>query len=226
MTLIIAADVQDHLILAGDHCAVLSSLSNPVVSDVVISNYRKVYPWKYGAIAASGDVFLVAGFCRLFLRHQRCGGAVDLRLVASEAKQLRTRAGVPRCQSTGNIFFTLPGQYGFELHSVCIGDSTVEYEHIAPISTRLSLREACAPDVAVCQAFNRQLRPLFWFKDRSCFHRHHLDLLAGLYRSQSDVDALVTSSFDTFILDKRTGVGTFWPGSPAARSRGRVHPQL
>jgi hypothetical protein len=77
MTLIIAADVQDHLILAGDHCAVLSRGSN-ATEQVIIHNYQKVHSWKYGAIAGSGDVVLMAVFLRLFLLHERQGVRMDV----------------------------------------------------------------------------------------------------------------------------------------------------
>jgi len=213
MTLIIAADVQDHLILAGDHCAVMSRVSIESDSDVVIGNYRKVFPWKYGAVTASGDVFLVMWFCRLFLHHEQQGGAVDLLQVASEAKHMRTRHGIPRTSSTANIFFSLPGADGFALHGLSIKGRTMDYERIEPISTRFSMREERSPDESVCQAFNTLLRPSFFFQTVDAFNRHHLDLLGAFYTAQSAVDDRVTATFDVFMLDKTTGEGTFWHGS-------------
>ncbi len=82
MTLIIAADVQDHLIIAGDHCAVFSRVSNEGRSDVVLRNYQKVNPWKYGAIAASGDVVLMMNLWRSFMLQEGLGGPINLAQVA------------------------------------------------------------------------------------------------------------------------------------------------
>lgn len=211
MTLIIAADVQDHLILAGDHCAVMSRVSNSDLPDLVIDNYRKVYPWKYGAITASGDVALMILFCRLFAHHESSGCPIDLLQVAREVKQMRTRAGVPRHVSTGNIFFTLPGREGLSLYGLFVREDTVDYEIIEPISTRFSMREA-TPDPSSCNAFNRSLRPSFFFQSTDAFHGHHLDLLGAFYAGQSAVDGLVTSNFDVIMLEKRTGTGAFWLG--------------
>lgn len=208
MTLIIVADVQDHLILAGDHCAVLSQVSNEGRPVTILRNHEKVCPWKYGATAASGDVFLTAHFTRLLLRHAQYGRPIDLFQVAREARAART--GTPRNQITGNVFFTLPGNDGFQLHGAFFRERTVEFEIIAPISTRFSMREERAPDETACHAFNDKLRPAFFFEDTEAFHRHHLDLLGGFFARQSAVDDLVTSSFDAFILDKRTGLGMFW----------------
>ena len=104
MTLIIAADVQDHLILAGDHCAVLSQASNARPMDRVLDNYQKLYPWKYGAIAASGDVFLMVHFHRVFMAFAGSGSSVDLLQVARRAKSVCSRSGVLQDRSTGNIF--------------------------------------------------------------------------------------------------------------------------
>lgn len=212
MTLIIAVDVQDHLILAGDHCAVMSRVSNEDEPDVILRNYQKVYPWKYGAVAASGDVFLMVHFCRLFLLHERQGQPIALLQVAREAKA--ACAGSPS-RSIGNIFFTLPGSDGFELHGAFFTETTVEFEVIEPISTRFSMREERAPDETTCHSFNSRLRPSFFFEDIDAFHRHHLDLLSGFFTGQSAVDDLVTPSFDAFVLDKRSGMGMFWK-TPAA----------
>lgn len=218
MTLIIAADVQDHLILAGDHCAVLSRVSNAGEADSVLRNYRKVYPWKYGAVAGSGDVFLMAHFCRLFLLHERPGEPIDLLQIAREAKVARTRAGVPADRSTGNVFFTLPGTDGFELHGAFFREGTVEFEAITPISTRFSMREERVPDEAACKSFNSRLRPSFFFDDIEVFHRFHLDLLAGFFARQSARDHLVTPSFDVLMLDKRSGVVRFWRTSDSVKT--------
>lgn len=210
MTLIIAADVQDHLILAGDHCAVLAGVSNVGEPGVVLRNYRKVYPWKYGGFTASGDVLLMAHFLRLFLLHDRPGEPIDLLQVAREAKAARTRAGTSPGRSTGNVFFTLPGADGFELHGAFFTEATVEFETIPPIGTRFSMREERAPDEVACQAFNSRLRPSFFFDDIDAFHRTHLELLGAFFAQHSAVDDLVTSSFDVLMLDKRSGAIGFW----------------
>ena len=209
MTLIIAADAQDHLILAGDHCAVLSRVSNQGAPDLVLDNYRKVYPWKYGAIAASGDVFLMAYFCRLFLYHAGKGGPISPVQIARAAKQTRSGSGTPLDRSTGNIFFTLPGREGFDLHCVFIGADRVDHEVIKPISTRFSVGKKMLDEPAYDE-FGSRLRPSFFFNDIDGFHRHHLDLLTGFFAEQSTADELVTASFDVCMLDKRTGVGKFW----------------
>lgn len=216
MTLIIAADAQDHLILAGDHCAVLSRVSNQGAPDVVLRNYRKVYPWKYGAIAASGDVFLMACFHRLFLHHERKRQPIDLLQVAREAKAMRSRSGIPPSQSTGNIFFTLPGSEGFALYCIFVRATTIDYEVVESISTRFSMRKG-TPDESACHAFNNRLRPSFFFPGSDAFHRHHLELLGRFFAGQSAVDELVTASFDVYMLEKTTGFGAFWQVSGAMK---------
>ncbi|MDH5822484.1 hypothetical protein QFW77_05700 [Luteimonas sp. RD2P54] len=209
MTLIVAADAQDHLILAGDHCAVLSRVSNQGPPDLVLRNYRKVYPWKYGAIAVSGDVFLAACFQRLFAHQERMGQPIDLLQVARDAKAVRARSGAPPSESTGNLFFTLPGCDGFALHCVFIRADSIECEIIEPIGSRFSMREG-TPDEAACHAFNKRLRPSFFFPVIDAFHRHHLELLGRFFAGQSAVDEFVTASFDVYMLEKRTGLGAFW----------------
>lgn len=216
MTLIIAADAQDHLILAGDHCAVMSRVSNQGATDLVLDNYRKIYPWKYGAIAASGDVFLMAYFCRLFLCHASKGGPIDPVQIAKAAKQTRLGSGTPLGCSTGNLFFTSPGCEGFDLHGVFIGADRIDHEIIKPIGTRFSVGKRMQDDPAYDE-FGSRLRPSFFFSDVDGFHRHHLDLLAAFFAGQSAVDELVTASFDVCMLDKRSGVSKFWSVSDATQ---------
>ncbi|WP_146090181.1 hypothetical protein [Xanthomonas populi] len=216
VTLIIAADVQDHLILAGDHCAVMLRVSNQGAPEVVLKNYRKMYPWKYGIVAASGDVFVTVWFCRLFLHHESTSRPIDLLQVAREAKQIRTRNGVPCNQSTGNIFLTLPGREGFDLYCVSIEADTIDYEIIEPITTQFSFGKGALDDPAY-NAFNSCLRPSFYFQSVDAFHSHHLALLSAFFRRQSAIDELVTASFDAFMLDKRTGIGAFWQISETSK---------
>lgn len=216
MTLIIAADAQDHLILAGDHCAVLSQLSNTGAPHVALDNYRKVYAWKYGAIAASGDVFLMVSFCRILLHLVEGREPIDLLRIGREAKAARTSVGIPPSRAVGNVFFTLPGSDGFVLHMLQIAESSIEHEIIEPISTRFSTR-ACSLDEAACHAFTSRLRPSFFYPDIGVFHHQRLALLGECFAAQSAFDDLVTASFDAIILDKATGAGTFWQMPEATR---------
>lgn len=209
MTLIVAADAQDHLILAGDHCAVLSEVSNSGGPEQVLGNYRKIHQWKYGGIAASGDVFLMANWCRDVLRQEAAGQPVDLLEAARRAKASRTRSGVPPERSTGNLFFTLPGSQGFALHAVYIGAGQVRCEIIEPVSAVFSMREGTLGQED-SDAFTRRLRPSFFFADIEAFHIHCRALIQELYAGQSARDARVTSSFDLLLLEKATGVTLFW----------------
>ncbi|MGH8086012.1 MAG: hypothetical protein ACREPV_12170 [Lysobacter sp.] len=210
MTLLIAADVQDHLIVAGDHCAVMSRVSTQGPPEVTLDNYRKVYPWKYGAIAASGDVFLMVHFCRLFLHHEGLGHPLDLLQIAKEAKMACVRNGARSDASAGSIFLTLPGAEGFSLYHVCVTTDMIDFEIIEAIGTRFSMREERAPDESVCQAFTSRLRPAIFFGDSAAFSHYHIDLLKTFFARQNAVDEMVTSSFDVCLLEKRTGVHTFW----------------
>lgn len=222
MTLIIAADTQDHLILAGDHCAVLTQQSNPGAPEYVFTNYRKVYPWKYGAFAASGDVFLKIIFLRLFLKRAEDGDPIDLAQIANAAKQMRTNSGVPPDISTGNIFFTAPGREGFQLHCVSVTTDRITCEIIKPFITQFSSADKLL-EQAEYDAFNKQLRPAFFFDDIQAFHRHHLDLLTAFFAGYSAGDARVTASFDVCMLDKKTGVGMFWHVSEPPKQLAYVH---
>lgn len=222
MTLIIAADTQDHLILAGDHCAVLTRQSNKSAPEYTFTNYRKVYPWKYGAFTASGDVFLKIIFLRLFLKCVKDGGPIDLAQVAKTAKQMRTNSGVPPDVSTGNIFFTVPGREGLQLHCVSVTTGRILCEIIKPFTTQFSSADKLL-EQAEYDAFNKQLRPAFFFDDIQAFHRHHLDLLTAFFASYSAGDARVTASFDVCMLDKKTGAGMFWHVAEPPKQLAYIH---
>lgn len=194
----------------------MSRVSNHGAPDVVLDNYRKVYRWKYGAIASSGNVFLMVYFCRLFLRHESMGQPIDLLQVANEAKTLRSKSGIPPSESTGNLFFTLPGRDAFHLYGLFIGSDAIDYEIFAPVSTRFSMRETTSDQLA-CHAFNRRLRPSFFFVSIDDFYHYHLKRLTAIFASHSAIDGLVTASFDVCMLNKETGTSAFWQMSETTR---------
>src|SRR5690606_24286190 len=129
--------------------------------------------------------------------------------IARLAKQVRSRSGARPEESTGNIFLTLPGCIGFELHALYIDEARIDHEVIEAVSTRFSMPGRPLDDSA-CHVFTGHLRPSFFFLDVDAFHRHHLDLLGAFFAEKGATDRFVTSSFDAFMLDKRSGVGMFW----------------
>lgn len=216
MTLIVAADAQDHLILAGDHCAVLSRMSTGEPTERIVRNYRKVYPWKYGAIAASGDVILLAYWWRMFMKKDIRGSTVDLLHLAADAKRARNLDGIPPEKSTANIFCTLPGENGFALHTVYIGTKRVSCDVIKPISSVFSMREGGLDETA-SEKFVNSLRPSFFFTDPRHCERYNTDLLRDLFTEQAAQDSLVTASFDMILLQKESGRMGFWKVAQPAK---------
>lgn len=219
MTLIVAADVQDHLILAGDHCAVLSRLSNDGPPQRILFNFRKLQAWKYGAIAASGHVPLTAHFIHLVTLYDAKRSVISLQEIARQAKASCTQQGASAEHSTGNIFLTLLGQEGFQLHMLCVEKSQITLDTIEPIGSVFSLSEDAAMAPAAYKALNGRLRPSFFFKTMQEFHHYHLECLRQIYAQQSAHDPFVTSSFDLAIFNKQTGEGWFWQTPSAAIDR-------
>ncbi|KLI97865.1 hypothetical protein WQ56_16360 [Luteimonas sp. FCS-9] len=161
-------------------------------------------------------MFLMAYIYRLFLHHASKGRPVNVLQVAREAKATRSATGVPPDHSTGSIYFTLPGNENFHLHGLHITADTIIHETIDPLTTCFSMHRD-APEPSAYEVFNSQLRPSFFFSSIAEFQRHHLDLLTRFFRDQSAVDDLVTASFDVCMLDKRTGIGSFWQMSERFR---------
>lgn len=187
----------------------------------MLDNYQKLYPWKYGAIAASGDVFLMVCFHRLFLDCEARGEPIDLLQIARQAKGMRSRSGTLLSGSTGNIFFTLPGRDGFVLHALYIGEDTIDHEIVEPLSTQFSLPGKPVDDSA-CHVLSSRLRPSFFFPDADGFHRCHLDLLSTFFAGQSAADELVTSTFNLCMLEKQTGMSWFWQMPEATKQLLRI----
>ncbi|KRG64154.1 hypothetical protein ABB27_16820 [Stenotrophomonas terrae] len=150
------------------------------------------------------------------------GGPIDLAQVAKTAKQMRTNSGVPPDVSTGNIFFTAPGREGLQLHCVSVTTGRILCEIIKPFTTQFSSADKLL-EQAEYDAFNKQLRPAFFFDDIQAFHRHHLDLLTAFFASYSAGDARVTASFDVCMLDKKTGAGMFWHVAEPPKQLAYIH---
>ncbi len=215
MTLVVAADVQDYILLAADHYAELADCRDPS-SRIVLDNYRKIYLWKYGALTASGDVLLVSSFFQLFAQQEAKGGGIDLLRIGKLCKASRCAGGAPAEDATANLFFTLPGGDGFELHALSIGDAVIRHEVIAPVGAQFSMLEGAIP-AAQCHEFNRQLCPGFMFASQKDFYRYCGEILCAFYRVSAQACPVVTESFDVYLLKKHTGEGVLLGTLPAGK---------
>jgi len=205
MTLIVAINLNNYIILTGDHRLTIECQPfTKLPSKFFVDGYKKLKYWKHGAIVVSGSVVLMHYFYE-FLQAQ-APDTFDFLLAAYQARIRFLQEGGQLDQATGCAFFSVFNNGEVLLIHLSIKTTLVEYEKVYPIFAHFSAFEG-EPDDPVFQEFAASLRQSFEFESAQAFYGYHVDLLKAFYRSQNSFDESVTSSFDLFIQDTKTGLG-------------------
>lgn len=105
MTLTVAINLNDYIILTGDHrltieCEPFTGLP----ARTVVDDYKKIKYWEYGAITVSGDVLLMYYFHEVLEIYAKQNNW-DFLQVAQVARAMYLSAGKPVQHATGTAFF-------------------------------------------------------------------------------------------------------------------------
>ncbi|MGF2637281.1 hypothetical protein ACQUFW_13290 [Acinetobacter johnsonii] len=206
MTLTVAINIDDYIILTGDHrltieCEPFTGLPTRTVVD----DYKKIKYWKYGAITVSGDVLLMYYFHEVLEFYAKQNNW-DFLQVAQVARAMYLNDDKPEQHATGTAFFSLFTLGKVEIIHLSIKKNYIEYETIKPMHAHFSLFEG-TPDDPIYQLFVNSLRKIDSFLNFEDFYNYHTELLRFFYTRQKRIDDSITSSFDLFIQNTKTGQG-------------------
>jgi hypothetical protein len=206
MTLTVAINLKDYIIVTADHrltieCEPFTGLP----ARTVVDNYKKIKYWKYGAITVSGDVLLMYYFHEVLELYAKQNN-LDFLQIAQVARAMYLKDGKHREHATGTAFFSIFTLEKVDIIHLSIKENYIEYEIIKPMYAHFSLFEG-TPDDPIYQLFVNSLRKIdnfLYFKD---FYNYHIELLKFFYTRQKRIDDSITSSFDIFIQNTKTGHG-------------------
>ncbi|ALH95677.1 hypothetical protein [Acinetobacter equi] len=208
MTLTIAINLDDYVILTGDQrltieCEPFTNLP----AKTIIDNYKKIKQWTHGGITVSGDVLLMQYFHEELEAHARHKTPKwDFLNTARLARVLYLQDDKPIDHATGCAFFSLFNLDKVELIHLSIRKTVIEYETVLPMHAHFSLF-AGTPDDPIYQQFVDALKKVNTFKNFIDFFNYHVDLIKAFYKRQQSFDESITSTFDLYIQDTKTGLG-------------------
>ena len=172
MTLTVAINIDDYIILTGDHrltieCEPFTGLP----ARTVVDDYKKIKYWKYGAITVSGDVLLMYYFHEVLEFYAKQNNW-DFLQVAQVARAMYLNDDKPEQHATGTAFFSLFTLGKVEIIHLSIKKNYIEYETIKPMHAHFSLFEG-TPDDPIYQLFVNSLRKIDSFLNFEDFYNYH-----------------------------------------------------
>ena len=206
MTLTIAIQLDDYIILTGDQRLIVECESfTQLPAKTIYDGYKKIKYWKHGAITVSGDVLLMYYFHELLELYAQKSN-FDLLQIAQIAKKMYINDRKPSNQATGVAFLSIFSFGKVELITLSIEETEIEYETIAPMNAHFSMF-AGTPDDPIYQNFVDALRCIGNFPSFKAFFEYHVDLIKAFYKRQKSFNESITARFDLFIQNTQTAYG-------------------
>lgn len=206
MTLTIAINLDNYVLIAGDHrlsieCEPFTGLP----AKTIIDDYKKVSYWEHGGITVSGDVLLMHYFKQVLEIYAKQNNWNFLE-IAQVARLMYLQDDKPIHKATGTAFFSIFTTEKVKLICLSIRENEIEYEVIPTMNAHFSVFSG-SPDDPIYQIFVNSLKKFDKFIVTQDFFNYHIELLKQFYRRQQSFDNSITKSFDLFIQDTRTGYG-------------------
>ena len=206
MTLTVAIHLDDYIILTGDHRLIITCEPyTGLPTKTIVNDYKKISYWKHGAITVSGDVTLMHYFQNA-LDLYASNNNWDFLQIAQIAKALYISSGKPGHLATGTAFFSIRTVRKVEIIHLSIKNNVIEYEAMQPMHAHFSLF-AGTPHDPIYQLFVSSLKKIDQFSSFQDFYNYHKGLIQFFYKRQQSFDDSITSSFDLFIQNTKTGYG-------------------
>lgn len=206
MTLTVAINLKDYIIITGDHrltieCEPFTELP----ARTIVDDYKKIKYWKYGAITVSGNVLLMYYFHEVLELYAKQNNW-DFLQIAQIARTMYLKDRKTKDPVAGTAFFSIFTLEKVDIIHLSIKEDYIEYEVVKPMYAHFSLFEG-TPDDPIYQLFVNSLKKIDNFLNIKDFYNYHMELLKFFYTRQKRFDDSITSSFDLFIQNTKTGHG-------------------
>jgi len=216
MTMIVAAHLEDCILIAADKRAMLCDLE---VGSMRLSHddEQKIKLWNRGAIVGTGETIFVNRVADYFIQFEEDGQALKQMDAIYEEIERRILEGVPkRLLQNNSIIFSMFDGIETSLYMIPMEPffNVFEKDGQKIIQPRLheikpyNIDVTCfnlPPDMSSLQTYQRNLKPLSGFKEELDFIWYHIEQLKQVFGTQAEIDPSITTSFDLYIQSCRTG---------------------
>jgi len=216
MTMIVAAHLEDCILIAADKRAMLCNLETGAMH---LSNddEQKIRLWNRGAIVGTGDTVFVNRVADYFINFQESDSQFKQMDAIYEELERRILEGVPQSHLKNNslIFSIFDGEMT-GLYLVPIGPFfnviekngqkiiQPEMHQVTPYCIDVTCFNM-PPDMSCLQNFQHHLRSLSSFESELEFIGYYISQLKQVFVEHAQIDPSITSSFDLYIQSCSTG---------------------
>ena len=216
MTMIISAHLGDCILIASDKRSMHCDLETGNMR-LATDEEQKIKLWGRGAVAGSGETVFLNRIAQYFIDIQEDTIKINQMDAIYNEIGKRIFEGVPQKILLNNlIIFSMFDGCKTSLYSIPIEPF---FQHIKENGVDMihphmnEIKEwdvdvACfniPPDMTNLQEFQRNLKPMEYFKTEQAFIEYYIQKLKHIFATHASIDPSITSSFDLYIQSCRTG---------------------
>lgn len=216
MTMIISAHLGDHILIAADNRSMIYDVETGNMS-LANNNEKKIKLWFRGAFVGSGEIVFLNRVAQYFINfHKDMTQLKQMDAIYCEVEK-RILEGIPKKMLINNIviFSIFDGLKTF-FYSIRIEPFLKSFEEDCTYRIPLSMIEirdwevdvSCfniPPDMTDLQKFQRDLKPMKYFKSQQDFINYYINKLKHIFLTHALIDPSITTSFDLYIQSCETG---------------------
>ena len=214
--MIISAHLGDCILIAADKRAMSCDLETGNMKWAT-DNENKIKCWCRGAVTGSGETLFLDRIAQYFINVQ--GSDSQLRQMDAIYDEIEKRIleGVPQKILLNNIviFSMFDGSktllYSIPIEPFFQYTKKNGFDLIHPYMHEIkewSIDVACfniPPDMSSLQEFQRHLKPMEFFNNSEEFMNYYIHNLKHIFAVHASVDPSITTTFDLYIQDCKTG---------------------
>lgn len=216
MTMIIAAHLEDCILIAADKRAMTCDLETGVLR-LAHDEEQKIKLWRRGAIAGTGETEFINRIAEYFIHFEEDGRPFKQMDVIYETLEKRILEGIPKKVLINNsLIFSMFNGVETLLYLIPIEPFFKEIEkngqkviqpqlhQIKPYAVDVTCFNM-PPDMSNLQNFQRNLRSLSSFEDELDFIEYYTQQLKQVFGKHAQIDPSITTSFDLYIQSCNNG---------------------
>lgn len=203
MSLVVALHLKEHIIMVADKRQI--EFSEDRRQFIYHNDSRKIYLWQLGAISGCGESGLINNIAYHIIQFGIQGGTINILDIANAMRQQRLDDGIPldAIENTSVYISYFDGK--MHLLKIRFEDHWARLELSKPNEMMALMVNPSSAIMEDLKNIHTHLRECSTFTHSTDFMNYYITLLADLFFKQSCLDPTITSQFDFYLQDSRTG---------------------